>query len=276
MVGVATNHDTGSKELLSDTVSPAGLPMAADLSNALGSVFHHPNVGPFIARQLIQKLVTGDPTPQYVGRVAAVFANNGSGMRGDLSAVVTAVLLDPEARGAQKIDPGYGKLREPVLYLTGLARALDTKSDGVFLSQQSAALGQSLFNPPSVFNYYPPTYVVPGTHSVGPEFALQNASTAINRYNAANTLAFGVIAPLATLPGAIGTQPDWSALTALSQDADALVERLDTLLLNGTMPASMHAMVVSAVNAVPQSDPLTRAKTALYLVGSSSFYQVER
>ena len=276
MVGVESNHDTGSKELLNDSVSPAGLPMAADLANALGSVFQHPNVGPFIARALIQKLVTGDPTPQYVGRVAAVFANNGSGIRGDLSAVVAAVLLDPEARGAQKIDPGYGKLREPVLYLTGLARALDAKSDGVFLSQQSAALGQSLFNPPSVFNYYPPTYVVPGTQSIGPEFALQNSSTAINRYNAANTLAFGVIAPLATLPGATGTQPDWSALTALGQNADALVDRLDTLLLNGTMPASMHAAVVTAVNAVPQSDPLTRAKTALYLVGSSSFYQVER
>jgi hypothetical protein len=250
--------------------------MATDLAAAIHNVFMHPNVGPFIGRQLIQKLVTGDPSPQYVARVAAVFANNGAGVRGDLAAVVAAILTDPEARGALKIDPGYGKLREPVLYLTGIARALDTASDGVFFGTQSGALGQPLFYPASVFNYYPPGYVVPGTQANGPEFALQNSSTAINRWNAANTLAFGTIAPIATLPGATGTRPDWSALAAVAGNADALLDRLDALLLHGTLAPAARAAIVPAINAVPATDPLTRAKTAFYLVATSSQFQVER
>jgi len=276
MVPVDANHDTGAKTLIDGAAAPAGLSMTTDLANAIHSIFLHPNAGPFVSRQLIQKLVTGDPTPQYVARVAAVFADNGRGVRGDLKAVVTAILTDPEARGAVKLDPGYGKLREPVLYVTGIARAVNTASDGVYLAQQSAALGQNLFYPASVFNYYPPDYIVPGTSSLGPEFAIQNSSTAINRYNYGNGLAFGTIAPLATLPGAFGTKPDWTALSALAADAGALVDKLDTLLLNRTMPAAMKSAVVAAVNAIPASDPTTRAKTALYLVATSSFYQVER
>ena len=159
MVGVEANHDTGPKALLNGATLPAGLSMSADLTAAIHSIFMHPNVGPFIGRQLIQKLVTGDPTPQYVARVAGMFNDNGRGVRGDLEAVINAVLTDPEARGAAKLDPGYGKLREPVLYVTGIARAVNATSDGVYLAQQSAAQGQNLFNPPSVFNYYPPTYV---------------------------------------------------------------------------------------------------------------------
>jgi uncharacterized protein (DUF1800 family) len=277
MVGVASNHDPAAKApLLGGAALPAGQPMAADLAAAIHTVFMHPNVGPFIGRQLIQKLVTGDPSPQYVARVAAVFANNGAGVRGDLAAVVAAILTDPEARGARKIDPGYGKLREPVLYLTGIARALDTASDGVFFGTQSGALGQPLFYPASVFNYYPPGYVVPGTQANGPEFALQNSSTAINRWNAVNTLAFGTIAPIATLPGATGTRPDWSALAAAAGNADALLDRLDALLLHGTLAPAARAAIAPAINAVPATDPLTRAKTAFYLVATSSQFQVER
>ena len=276
MLAVDANHDTNAKELLNGAIAPAGLSMSADLATALHSIVIHPNVGPFIGRQLIQKLVTGDPTPQYVGRVAAVFNDNGRGVRGDMKAVITAVLKDPEARGAAKLDPGYGKLREPVLYVTGIARALDAASDGLYLSQQSTALGQSVFRPASVFNYYPPSYVVPGTTSIGPEFAIQNSATAINRYNFGNGIAFGTIAPLGTLPGAIGTKPDWTTLAAIAGDAGALVDKLDALMLNRTMPAAMRTAVMTAVNAIPASDPTTRAKTALYLVGTSSFYQVER
>jgi uncharacterized protein (DUF1800 family) len=276
MVPVEANHDTGAKTLIDGAAAAPGLTASADLANAIHSIFMHPNVGPFIGRQLIQKLVTGDPTPRYVARVAAVFDDDGGGVRGDLKAVVKAILTDPEARGAVKLDPGYGKLREPVLYVTGIARALNAASDGVYLSQQSAALGQNLFNPASVFSDYPPDYVVPGTSSVGPEFAIQNSSTAINRYNFANGIAFGTIAPLATLPGATGTKPDWSALAAVAGDASGLVDRLDLLLLNRTMPAAMKAVVVAAVNAIPATDPTLRAKTALYLVATSSFHQVER
>jgi len=277
MVGVAGNHDTGAKAPLLDAASlPAGQPMQTELAAAIRNIFMHPNAGPFIGKQLIQKLVTGDPSPQYVARVAAAFGDNGLGVRGDMKAVVRAVLTDPEARGAVKLDPGYGKLREPVLYMTGLARALNAKTDGVYFGSQSSPLGQRLFYPGSVFNYYPPTYVVPGTASIGPEFAIQNTSTAINRYNFANTLAFGTIAPITTLPGATGTQPDWSALAAVAGDANALLDRLDALLLHGTMTAAARAAILPAITVVPATNSLSRAKTAFYLVATSSQYQVER
>jgi hypothetical protein len=276
MVPVDSNHDTSAKVLLDGFVDPAGLSAQDDVATAVHTVFMHPNVGPFVGKQLIQKLVTGNPTPQYVARVASVFNNNGRGARGDMKAVINAILVDPEARGDVKLAPGYGKLREPVLYMTGPARALDTQSDGVFFGNQSAALGEPLFYPASVFNYYPPTYVVPGTTALGPEFAIENSSTAINRYNFANTLSFGTIAPLATLPGAVGTTPTWSQLSALAGDPNALLDKLDTLLLHGTMPPAMKSAIVPAITAVPATDPMTRAKTAFYLVVTSPQYQVER
>jgi uncharacterized protein (DUF1800 family) len=276
MVPVDSNHDNTARTLLKGAVAPAGLSAQAELTYAIHNIFVHPNVGPFIGKQLIQKLVTGDPTPQYVSRVAAAFNNNGQGVRGDMKAVITAILTDPEARGAAKLDPGYGKLREPVLFMTAAARALNAQSDGVFFGQQSSQLGQRLFYPSSVFNYYPPDYVLPDKKNVAPEFAIQNSSTAMNRYNFANTLSFGTIAPLSTLPGAIGTTPNWTALSALAGDPNALLDKLDTLLMHGTMPAAMRSSIVPAINAIAATDPLTRAKTAFYLVTTSPQYQVER
>jgi uncharacterized protein (DUF1800 family) len=276
MVPVDSNHDKGTKLLLSGVTLPAGGTIQADLTAAIHNVFMHPNVGPFIGKQLIQKLVTGNPTTKYVSRVAAVFNNNGNGVRGDLKAVVNAILTDPEARGAAKLGAGYGKLREPVLFMAAAARALNTQSDGVYLGQQSGQLGQPLFYPASVFNYYPPTYLLPDTSELAPEFAIQNSSTSINRYNFANALSFGTIAPLATLPGAIGTTPNWTPLSVLASDTTALLDELDALLLHGTMSGAMRASITAAVNAVPANNPLTRAKTAFYLVVTSAEYQVER
>jgi uncharacterized protein (DUF1800 family) len=276
MVGVDANHSASGKLLLDDVFDPPGKAMSDDLAFAIHVVFTHPNVGPFIGKQLIQKLVTGNPSPQYVARVSAVFDDNGAGVRGDLKAVVDAILTDPEARGAAKADPAYGKLREPVLFITAAARALNTASDGVFLAQQSKTQGQDVFNAPSVFNFYPPTYKVPGTDTLGPEFALMNASTAINRYNYANALVFGTIAPLATLAGAIGTTPDWSMLQSLAANPAALVDELDALLLHGTMTPQMRSTLLGAIAAVPASNPLMRAKTAFYLAVTSPDYQVER
>jgi len=276
MSPVDTNHDKGAKQLLAGTVLPGGQAIQDDLTQAIHNVFMHPNVGPFVGKQLIQKLVTGNPTPQYVARTAAVFNDNGAGVRGDLKAVVRAILTDPEARGAVKLDPAYGKLREPVLFMTGAARALGTQSDGVYFGQQAKGLGQNLFYPPSVFNYYPPTYLLPETEIVAPEFALANSSTAINRYNFANTLLFGTIAPLPTLPGATGTTPALASLSSIAGDSTALLDKLDAQLLHGTMPASMRGAILTALAAVPATDLLTRAKTAVYLVVTSPQYQVER
>jgi len=278
MVSVDANHDFSSKLLLAGITSAAGASMAQDLENAHQSIVRHPNVGPFISRQLIQKLVTADPTPGYVARVTAAWNDNGVGQRGDLKAVVRAILLDPEARGARKIDPGYGKLQEPVLWLAALARATNARSDGVYLRTQAANLSQNVFYAPSVFNHYSPSYEIPGTGLVGPEFQLLTSATAIARANVANGLLFSAngIAADATVFGATGTQVDLGAWSSVAASPDALAARVDRYLLAGTMPAAMKASVVSAVNAVPASDPLGRARTALYLTVSSPQFQVQR
>lgn len=278
MTAVDANHDFASKELLDGVVAPAGLPMQQDLQLAHQTIVNHPNVGPFIGRRLIQKLVTSDPTPAYVARVATVFNNNGAGQRGDLKAVVRTILLDPEARGARKIDPGFGKLVEPALYLTAIARAANASSDGVYLRAASATLSQNVFYAPSVFNFYSPAYQIPGTALIGPEFQLLTSATAIARANVANSLVLGAngIAPDATVFGATGTKLDVSAYSAVASDANALADRIDRNLLHGTMPAAMKSAMVSAVNAVAATDPATRARTALYLAFSSPQYQVQR
>jgi uncharacterized protein (DUF1800 family) len=274
---VDANHDFGSKILLSGVTAPAGMTMQQDLEFAHRNIFTHSNVGPFIGRQLIQKLVTSDPTPAYVARVAAVFANNGAGQRGDLRAVVRAILTDPEARGARKIDPTYGKLSEPILYLTTVARAFAGRSDGVFLRLASSQLSQFVFYSPSVFNYFPPEFVVPGTAITGPEFGIQTTTTAINRANIASGLVFtGTIAPDPAVFGATGTAIDLAAYQSVAGDAGALAERMNRYLMAGRMSAAMRAAIVSAVDAIPASDSLNRARTAVYLVLVSPQFQVER
>jgi uncharacterized protein (DUF1800 family) len=270
-------HDYNAKALLDGAQAPANLAMGADLANAIHSIFMHPNVGPFLGRQLIQKLVTGDPSPAYVARVAAVFANNGAGVRGDLKAVVRAVLLDAEARGPVKFDPGYGRLREPAQLVAASARALGAQTDGVYFRGQTVAMGQPLFYAPSVFNYYPPDYVVPGTSALGPEFGIQNTASTLARINFLNSLAFApAIAPDPTVYGATGTALDWSALVAAAADTPTLLAALDRLLLHNTMSAGMRSTLAAAVDAIPVNDPSSRARTAFYLVAGSSQFQVER
>jgi uncharacterized protein (DUF1800 family) len=277
MVAVDANHEFGTKVLLNGVVAPANMTMAQDLEFAHQNIVQHPNVGPFIGRQLIQKLVTSEPSPAYVARITAVFNDNGAGVRGDLKAVVRAILLDTEARGARKIDPAYGKLVEPVLYMTSVARAGGAASDGVALRASSQALGQFVFYAPSVFNYYPFDYVVPGTPLLGPEFGVQTSTTSMGRVNFATGLVFtNAIAPDATVFGATGTTLDLSRYQALAQDAGALADGLSRDLLNGTMPAAMRDAIVTAVNAASPTDGLTRARTAYWLVVTSPQFQVQR
>ncbi len=277
MLAVDANHEFGTKVLLNGVVAPANMTMSQDLAFALQNIFNHANVGPFIGKQLIQKLVTSDPTPAYVARVTVVFNNNGLGQRGDLRAVVRAILLDPEARGARKIDPAYGKLVEPVLYMTSMARAMNAASDGVAFRTLSNAIGQFVFYAPSVFNYFPFDYVVPGTQLLGPEFGVQTSTTALNRANVASALVFST--PLAADPtvyGATGTRIDVAAYQAFALDAAALADRLDRDLMAGRMPGAMRSAVISAVNAASPTDGLLRARTAIWLVMTSPQYQVQR
>jgi uncharacterized protein (DUF1800 family) len=277
MLAIDANHETGAKLLLNGVVAPAGMTMAQDLEFAHRNIVDHPNVGPFIGRQLIQKLVTADPSPGYVARVSAVFDDNGAGQRGDLRAVVRSILTDAEARGARKIDPAYGKLVEPIVYQTSLMRAFAGASDGVYLRAQSAMLGQFVFYAPSVFNYYPFDYVVPGTTLPGPEFGIHTATTSIARANFANALLFSnQINADSSVYGSSGTRLDLAPYQAVAQDAAALADRLDRNLLAGTMSAAMKGAIASAVAAVPVTDSLGRARAAAWLVVTSPQYLVQR
>ena len=161
--------------------------------------------------------------------------------------------------------------------MLNLVRGFDGQTDGNYMQRTGASLLQNIFYSPSVFNYYPPDYIVPTTNALGPEFAIQNTSTALNRINTANTMIFStLIAPDATVIGATGTSLSMAALQALATDPAQMVSRLDSLLLHGTMSAAMKSAIIAAVNVIPASDTLSRARTAAYLVATSSQYQVQR
>lgn len=278
-------HDTGPKQLLNGALLPGGQTATKDLSDALDNVFNHPNVAPFICKQLIQHLVTSNPSPAYVGRVSAVFNNNGAGVRGDMKAVITAILLDPEARGDVKTDPNYGKLREPVLFVTNFLRATNATSDGdlsggsfsVNSAYGPAQMGENVFNSPTVFNYYSPDYQLPGSTILAPEFEIQTSTATFTRANFINQVVYSRIG---TAPA--GTSIDLSNYQALAADPNALINELDRVMMHGSMSAQMRAVLTTAINsiAISQSNPedgkKKRAQAAVYLVATSSQYQIER
>jgi uncharacterized protein (DUF1800 family) len=281
MVPGSGTHDESAKTLLNDVVLPAGQSTEKDLNDALEVIFHHPNVGPFICRQLIQSLVTSNPSPAYVQRVAAAFDDNGSGIRGDLKAVVRAIVLDPEARNQPTPDREPGHLKEPVLLITNMLRAFPARSadgrrqsDGS-LNHFTARLGQDVFRPASVFSYYPPDFAVPGQpEALAPEFGIVSGSTAMARANVVNSLVFDGVRVSPDAPD--GTSLDFSAIEPLAGDASQLVAALNRLLMHGTMSAAMRDRLVAAVEVVPSSDSQMRVRQAVYLVCTSWQYQVQR
>jgi uncharacterized protein (DUF1800 family) len=279
MVSFPAHHSTDAKSLLPGCSLPAGQTPEQDLKGGLDCIFQHPNVGPFISRRLIQHLVTSNPTPAYVSRVAAVFANDGNGVRGNLAAVVTSILLDAEARGDAPSVAGAGHYREPALFITTLLRALGGQSDGVYLRAASAGMSQNVFIPPTVFNYYPPGFTLPGTQTLAPEFFIANAATALNRANFVNRLIFGGgAAPDSTVTGATGTTLDLTLL-ANSADATTLINNLSAALLHGSLSgAAASTIAVAAQTSAPTatSAGLGQAQIAAYLVATSPQFQVER
>jgi len=280
MVANEAQHDVDPKTLLDGRILPKNQTTVKDLNDALDNIFAHPNLGPFIAKQLIVHLVTSNPSPAYVARVAAVF-NGAAGARGDMPQVIRAILLDPEARGDVKTDANYGRLRNPLQFITNMLRAFDAKSadasgpsDG-YLAPQGVNMGMDLFRPPSVFSYYSPSGGVPGAAGVrGPEFGILSTSTAIRRANFVNTMVFSRIAVGANSP--LGTSLDFTRLLPLAATPSALVDALDELLLHKTMSQGVRDNILTAVNAVAATNTLKRVRTAAYLVLSSSQYQVER
>jgi len=273
MASVESEHDTTSKTLLNNTVLSAGGTAEADLAGALNNLFTHPNTGPFVCRQLIQHLVTGNPSPAYVSRVAAVFANNGSGVRGDLKAVITAILTDQEAR-AGDANPSFdgGHLREPVLFITGMARALDftnTDPNGSWfnLASQGFTLNEEPYYANSVFNFFPPNYVIPGGTINSPEFDIENTATVTLRESLANNIVNNGIGGFTTTD--LSTT---GVLGSMAANPATLVSYLNTLFMHSQMTTAMQTTIVNAIT--PITSNAQRARVAVFLVVTSPQYKI--
>jgi hypothetical protein len=257
------------------------------LNLAVDNLFNHQNAGPYLCTALIHGLVTSNPSPAYIGRCSAAFANNGSGVRGDMKAVITAILLDIEARGDLKNAPNYGHLREPVLLATDLLRTFNGTSDGNISSSGTREgllidMGQNLFNPPTVFSYFPADLGLPGTNLLGPEFGILDTSTTYKRANFVNTLFMvGIAASPPDKP--TGTQVNYSSYQAILTGGGTpqnLVDALDTDMMHNTMSSAAKSNIVTTITAITNANATTeaqqRTQTAIYLIATSSQYQVER
>jgi hypothetical protein len=302
-----SKHDTGAKTLLLGLQLDGSDSAEDELTKALDNIFNHPNVGPYIGKLLIQQLVTSNPSRDYVARVTAAFNDDGMRTRGNMQAVIKAILLDPEARTAPA-DGNYGHLREPVLHITNTLRALGIQSadrtyttdftlGDAFLpggATHNLRMDQDVFRPPTVFSYYPPDNVlqiapgeckVPDTPLiclVAPEFGIQSTSTVLSRINFMRDVAFHqMLKDAKNRP--LGTWIDTTPYEAeAAGDASALINDLNNRLMHGSMALgsnTLYDVVQRAVMAIPESDPnalTTRVQEAIYLIASSSQYQVER
>lgn len=270
MVAYEPYHDEDSKTLLNGLVTQPGQTAEEDLQTAIQNVFNHQNVAPFVALRLIQHLVESNPTPAYISRVASVFENDGTGTRGNLWAVVKAILTDQEARNSDQPStwmPNGGHLREPVLYVNALLRELDTSITGTLqLGVNTSSMGQQLFSPPSVFSYYPPTYPLPGfTSMFGPEFDLLNSATALAAINWINMVVGGY--------GETGFNIDFTPFTQLGSNPQALVLAMSNALLAGQMPQPMQSAILTALSATTK--PSDAVQTSFYLTAAAPFYMVQ-
>lgn len=244
-------HDTGEKRLLDGTVLPAGQSARTDLEDALDAVVRHPNVGPFVCRSLIQRLVSSNPSPGFVYRCGRVFADDGTGARGNLGAVVRAILLDYEARAPQlAARPDAGHLREPVVRLVGLLRALDARPRNgrwrfvTQLERQGLSLGQTPLRSPSVFNFFDPAYAQPGEIGkaglVSPELQITTETTSLGAANF-NRRALGRSDASPFTFSLTPFQPPQAA------NDEALLSKVDLLLFGGTMSDATRATLRAAL-----------------------------
>jgi len=270
MLPFQKSYNQGSKLLLNGTTLPADGNIQTDLNSGLQNIFTHPNVAPFICQQLIQKLVNSNPSPAYVSRVAQVFNNDGTGVAGNLTAVVTQILLDPEARRGDdptQVQPSDGHLREPLLHMMAAMRAVNTTTDGVNLTAYATSLLQPPFLSPSVFNFYPPNNIVPGTQLLGPEFKILNANTTISRVNFINDLIYGSVGP--------HTTTDISAYVNVAGNVGNLLNMVNTNLMHGEMPSDMYSTLFNTLSSGAFTNNTSTAQAALYLVESSNQFQIE-
>jgi uncharacterized protein (DUF1800 family) len=284
-------HDMGPKTLLNGVTLPArvasdpdkGTAGLADYTGAIDCLFLHPNTPPFVCKQLIQRLITSNPTPGYVSRVAAKFINNGSGLRGDLKAVIRAILLDPEARDPRVAnDAVSGKMKEPYLRTINLARAFNSKAlNGSFLVGNLDDIHfQEPMSAPSVFNFFKPAYSPTGPISdaalVAPEFQILNAVTALSVPNYfRDALEYGFNRWGGTTRESV--RPQFTTELTLVNDVPALLRRLDLILTGGTLSKEQHQVIREAVEKIDSSFwhwREERVRLAVYLIATGPEFGV--
>jgi uncharacterized protein (DUF1800 family) len=272
MVAVESSHDTSSKTLLGGTVLASGQTAELDLSDALTNIFDQSSVGPFVCKQLIQHLVTSTPSPAYVARVSAVFADNGSGVRGDMKAVLRAILEDSEARAGDtnSVYDG-GHLREPLLWITNFLRAFgftntDANSSYYSLSNYAGTLSQKPYESGSVFNFFPPSYLIPQTSLNAPEFDLENTATATLRLSLADSLVNNKITSFSVDLSATSTLG-----TMAATNSGQMVDTLGTMFMHGQMPSAMRSEILSAITGLGAAQ---QVRVATYLVITSPQYKI--
>jgi uncharacterized protein (DUF1800 family) len=280
MKAFASQHSPEAKKLLSGVTLPSGQSPERDMDAAIDNIFNHPNVGPFVCRQLIQRLVTSNPSKPYLSRVAGVFNNNGNGLRGDLRAVVSAILLDPEAR-ANAPAANFGKQREPVVRFANFLRGLDAKSTSGrnaihYLESADNGLGQSPLLAPSVFNYFSPNFRPAGkiaqANLVAPEFQITTETTVaggLNFFaNLFNNDGYGYDEAALKL--------NYAALEAKAASPDALIAELNAVYFNYAMSSKLQTRMKTMLSALPTNQSLQRVKAALILTSLSPEYIIQK
>ncbi|MFL6519296.1 MAG: DUF1800 family protein [Chthoniobacterales bacterium] len=277
MINIATHHQTTAKTILNSVAIPADQTAAQDLKVTLDTIFNHPNVGPFICRQLIQRLVTSNPSPGYVYRVASVFNDNGQGVRGDLKAVVRAILMDYDARVGFPTSQAAGHEREPVIRLANLLRAFNATSPSGKYSVRNVynSFAEEAMHSPTVFNFFAPDYSAPGAIATAglksPEFEITTDTTVISITNYLRTAIYGSLGPSGdriTL--------SLAAEQTRASDPAGLVDHLNSLLMAGGMSSGTRNILVNAVTQIPATNTLERVRTAIYLVVNSPEFVVDK
>jgi uncharacterized protein (DUF1800 family) len=272
-------HDRGAKRLLRGAMLPAGQDARTDLEAALDNVFAHPNLGPFVSRQLIQRLVVSNPSPAYVGRVAARFEDNGRGVRGDLGAVVRAILLDPEAR--QPPASSAGRLEEPLVRVMALWRAFGAKSaSGRYpLGAIDLVIEQGPLRAPSVFNFYRPDYAPPGEmrelELASPEMEITHEATTAWLANVLAIWTFVYNSGNGGLaPGDVYI--DLAAEAALASDPERLLDAVADKLTGGALSAALRTELLAMIRRIPAEQAVARAAEAVHGIVTAPEYAVTR
>jgi len=283
LIPTTWGHDKTAKQLLDGVISPPGQTAQQDLNTLVDNIVSDPNLAPFISRRLIQALVTSNPSPDYIERVARVFADDGTGVVGNLKAVVKAILLDPEARrgDTEQTSSSFGHVAEPFLFFTGILRATGVQignvgpqsstwacpDDDKVIGQWLVKSGQLPLQAPSVFNFYQFNNMLPGLNLYAPEMQIMNASTVYARVNFLNDLLFGSSA----LSHDTIQDQQWYADAQASPDR--LVAELSNFMMGRSLDSSTASTISAAVSSIPSNNPDLRVRQAIYLIAASGQYQ---